>query len=352
MNDSEYMRRALHLAELGVGLTSPNPPVGAVIVKEGEEVGAGWHKGAWQPHAEVEALKDAVRRHGRDAARGATVYVTLEPCCTQGRTGPCTTALVRAGVKRVVIGTGDPNPAHGGKAAGILKEGGIEVVEGVEEAGCEELIRGFTKVQRTGLPWVIIKSALSLDGRITRSKGEGQWLSGTGSRAEVQKLRGEVDAILSSGETVRADNPRFTLRDNLEKEGQIQPWRVILTSSEKGLPRGAEVLTDVYADRTLVYKGQRIECVLRELVSDHGIVSLLVEAGGRLVGRLLDEGWADEVVFYLAPLVTGGSIPASGGEGVAVFNNRVRLEQLRFKQIENDVRLRAVLAETGGEFES
>ena len=351
MNDSEYMRQALHLAEFGVGLTSPNPPVGAVIVKDGEEVGVGWHRAAGQPHAEVEALKDAVSRHGMDAARGATVYVTLEPCCTQGRTGPCTTALVQAGVKRIVIGASDPNPAHGGRAAGILTEAGIEVAEGIEEAGCEELIRAFAKVQRTGLPWVIIKSALSLDGRITRMKGEGQWLSGPGSRAEVQELRGEVDAILSSGQTVRADNPRFTLRGEHEKEGQIQPWRVILTSSKIELPRGAEIFTDAYADRTVVYKGQRIECILRELVSDYGVVSLLVEAGGRLVGRLLDEGWADEVVFYLAPLLTGGLVPASGGEGVADFKKRVRLDHLRFKRIENDVRLRAVLAGTSGELE-
>jgi|TARA_B100001964_G_scaffold244975_1_gene329149 diaminohydroxyphosphoribosylaminopyrimidine deaminase/5-amino-6-(5-phosphoribosylamino)uracil reductase len=351
VNDSEYMRRALELAESGVGLTSPNPPVGAVIVKGGEELGVGWHRAAGQPHAEVEALKDAVARHGMDAARGATVYVTLEPCCTQGRTGPCTTALVQAGVRRVVIGASDPNPAHGGKAAGILSKGGIEVVEGIEEAGSEELIRAFAKVQRTGLPWVIIKSALSLDGRITRTKGEGQWLSGPGSRAEVQDLRGEVDAILSSGETVRADNPRFTLRGDQKKEGKRQPWRVILTSSELGLPREAEIFTDAFADRTLVYKGQRIECVLRELVSDHGVVSVLVEAGGRLVGRLLDEGWADEVVFYLAPLLTGGPIPASGGEGVAELRQRVHLDHLRFQQIENDVRLRAILAGTSGELE-
>ncbi len=182
-------------------------------------------------------------------------------------------------------------------------------------------------------------------------KGEGQWLSGPGSRAEVQELRGEVDAILSSSQTVRADNPRFTLRGEHEKEGKIQPWRVILTSSKTGLPRGAEIFTDAYADRTLIYKGQRIECILRELVSDYGVVSLLVEAGGRLVGRLLDEGWADEVVFYLAPLLTGGLVPASGGEGVADFKKRVRLDHLRFKRIKNDVRLRAVLAGTSGEGE-
>lgn len=351
MNDSEYMRRALYLAELGLGLTSPNPPVGAVIVKEGKELGGGWHRAAGQPHAEVEALKDVMTRHGPDVTKGATIYVTLEPCSTHGRTGPCTQALVKAGIKRVVIGAGDPNPAHEGKAAGILSEAGIEVVEGIEEARCEELIRGFAKVQRTGLPWVIIKSALSLDGKITRAEGEGPWLSSGGSRAEVQELRGEVDAILSSGQTVRADNPRFTIRSGHEREGKVQPWRVILTSREKGLPREAEILTDAFADRTMVYTGQRIECVLRELVSDHGVVTVMVEAGGRLVGRLLDEGWGDEVVFYLAPLLTGGSIPASGGEGVFDLAQRVRLARVEYRRIEDDVRLRGTLAGTGGEFE-
>lgn len=351
MNDSEYMRRALQLAAEGVGLTSPNPPVGAVIVKEGQELGSGWHRGAGDAHAEVEALQDVQRRHGAGATRGATLYVTLEPCSSYGRTGPCTKAIVAAGITRVVIGAGDPSPTNGGIAAGILSEEGIEVLEGIEEAGCEELIRGFSKVQRTGLPWVIIKTALSLDGKITRPGEEGQWLSGAGSRAEVQELRGEVDAILSSGQTVRADDPRFTLRGGRGKKGKVQPWRVILTSREKALPREAKIFTDRFADRTLIYKGQRIECVLRELASDHGVVSVLVEAGGRLVGRLLDEGWGDEVVFYLAPLVTGGPVPASGGEGVSGLGGRLRLDGVVYKRIDDDVRLRATLAGSGGELE-
>ena len=345
------MRRALHFAELGMGLTSPNPPVGAVVVKDGKELGGGWHRGAGQPHAEVEALRDASRRHGESAIRGATVYVSLEPCSTHGRTGPCTKALAEAGIKRVVIGAGDPNPAHEGRAAGILSELGIDVVEGIEEANCAHLIRGFAKVQRTGLPWLIIKSALSLDGRITRVQGEGQWLSGPESRNEVQQLRREVDAIISSGETVRADNPRFTLRNGLDSDGKEQPWRIILTSRENSLPEGAEVMTDAHADRTLVYRGKRIECVLRELVTDYGVVNVMVEAGGRLVGRLLDEGWGDEVVFYLAPLLTGGMVPASGGEGVPGLAHRLQLEAVNFRRIAGDVRVRALIAGTGDQIE-
>ncbi len=347
VNDSEYMRRALSLAAQGVGLTSPNPPVGAVIVREGRELGGGWHRGSGQPHAEVEAIRDAISRHGADAVRGATIYITLEPCSTHGKTGPCTTAITRAGLGRVVIGALDPNPAHGGIAADLLTAEGIEVVEGIEEASCELLVRPFAKAQKTGLPWVIVKSALSLDGKITRAPGEEQWLSGTNSRKEVQQLRTEVDAILSTGKTVRSDNPRLTVRGNYAKSGKIQPWRVILTSRDCGVPSGSEVLTDHFADRTLVYTRRRIECVLRELVSDYGVVSLMVEAGGGLVGRLLDEGWADEVVFYLAPLMTGGPVPASGGEGVMRLGQRLRLSESRFRRIDNDVRLRAVLCGAG-----
>ncbi len=351
MNDSEFMRQALDLAKNGLGLTSPNPPVGAVVVKDGEELGSGWHRAAGKAHAEIEALQDVSRRHGPLAAQDGTMYVTLEPCSTHGRTGPCTTALIDAGIKRVVIGSNDPNPAHCGRGGKLLREAGIEVVEGIEETRCEELIRAFSKVQRTGLPWVIIKSAFSLDGRITRPAGEGQWLSGLASREDVQVFRNEVDAVLSSGATVRADDPRFTLRGAHGKEGKRQPWRVILTSREEGVPSHSQVLRDSHADRTLIFKRQRIECVLRELASEHAVQSVLVEAGGRLVGRLLDEGWADEMICYLAPLVTGGPICASAGEGVVNLGGRLRMEGVRWQRFGSDVRLRGVLAGTGGELE-
>ncbi len=345
------MRRALGLARRGLGLTSPNPPVGAVIVKAGEELGCGWHRLAGGPHAEIEAINEAFRQHGSEALEGATLYVTLEPCSTAGRTGSCTTAIKRARLRRVVIGADDPNPANAGRAAGVLLEAGMEVLEGIEEAACEELIRAFSKVQRTGLPWLIIKTAMTLDGRITRAAHEGQWISNEHSRADVQRLRLEVDAILTSGRTVRADDPRLTIRSlDIPKEKK-QPWRVILTSREEGVPSASQVLRDEHAGRTLLFAGQRIECVLRELVAERGVVRVLVEAGGRLVGRLLDEGWADEMVVYLAPLVTGGEIPAAGGEGVPALARRQRLQAVSFRRIGDDVRLRAVLAGSGGELE-
>lgn len=351
VNDSEYMRRALQMAEHGIGLTSPNPPVGAVIVKEGRELGSGWHREAGGPHAEIAAINDAFYRHGSAALEGATIYVTLEPCSTQGRTGPCTTAIQRAGLTRVVIGARDPNPAHMGRGADLLREEGIEVTEGIEESACEEVIRAFSKVQKTGLPWMIIKTAMSLDGRITRPASESQWLSGPESRAEVHKLRGECDAILTSGQTVRADDPRLTVRSSEVAEEKEQPWRVILTARDDGVPEGAQIVTDEHAERTLIYRRQHLECVLRELVCEHGVLSVLVEAGGRLVGRLLDEGWADEMVVFLTPLITGGPTPAAGGEGVPALADRIRLAGSRFERFGNDVRLRAVLAGVGGDFE-
>ena len=337
------MRRALSLARRGLGITSPNPPVGAILVKDGVELGSGWHQGPGRPHAEVEAMRDAVKRHGEGATQGATMYVTLEPCSTHGRTGPCTTALIRAGVSRVVVGAADPNPSHEGKAESLFLEAGIDFKEGIEESACHSLIRAFTKVQRSGLPWVIVKSAFGMDGKVTRPPSEGQWLSGENSRKEVHELRGEVDAILTSGKTVRSDNPRLTIRGPSRTAGKAQPLRVVLTSREGGVPEKCHLLADDFSDRTLIYRSRRIECVLRELVSDHGVLSVMIEAGGSMVGQFLDEGWADEAVFYLAPLITGGNIPAVGGEGVPDLRGRIEMGSCMFKRIDNDVRVRAAI---------
>lgn len=350
MNDSEFMRRALSLGRRGIGSTSPNPPVGAVVVKEGREIGAGWHRRAGSPHAEVEAIVAASRQHGDRAAEGATLYVTLEPCSTTGRTGPCTEVIIAHRLARVVIGAGDPNRAHSGRAAPILRAAGIQVEEGIEEANCQELIRSFAKVQGCGLPWVILKTAMSLDGRITRPAGEGQWLSSEASRLDVQHLRAEVDAILTSGKTVRTDDPRLTLRSLDARPIKRQPLRVVLTSREDGVPASSQVLNDEHAERTIVSVRRPIETVLRELVSEHGVNTVLVEAGGGLLGRFVDEGWADELVIYLAPLLTGGPVPAVGGEGAASLARRERLGVTDCRRIgRGDVRLRAVLTGTGGD---
>jgi diaminohydroxyphosphoribosylaminopyrimidine deaminase/5-amino-6-(5-phosphoribosylamino)uracil reductase len=341
--DVRWMRRALEEAGRGLGRTSPNPPVGAVLVKEGIELGAGWHRGPGLPHAEREALAAARAAHGPDAPRGAAVYVTLEPCSTHGRTPPCTAGLIEAGVARVVYAAEDPNPAHAGAADALLAAAGIAVSRGVlaDEAG--RLIRPFAKVQRRGLPWVILKTAMSLDGRITRPPGEGMWLTGPEARAEVQRLRAEVDAVMTSGETVRNDRPRLDLRDPELAAGRPQPWRVVLTDRPESLPMDAPLFTDGHKERTLVESRAAMEDVLGRLVRERGVLAVLVECGGRLAADLLEKGLVDEWVAFLAPMVGGGPLPAVAGAG---FADGLRLEEPEFRRFGGDVMLRAVVAKS------
>lgn len=343
------MREALKEARKGVGLTSPNPPVGAVVVKKGEELGRGYHRVAGGPHAERMAIESAKSCHGAESLLGACLYVTLEPCSTHGRTGACTEAVLAEGIERLVFGAEDPNPAHAGRGADILRGQGVEVVSGVEEGACQRLIRPFAKVQSTGLPWIVVKTAMTLDGSITRPPGEGPWLSNLQSRAEVQELRVEADAILTTGETVRQDDARLTLRGEAVPSEKQQPWRVILTRRDDGIPENAQILSDSFASRTLIRKGMSIEEVLRQLVVDQDVNSVLVEAGGQFVGQLLDEGWVDELVVYLVPLLTAGPTPAVGGEGVADLAQRWRLGEISYQKFGSDVRLRGVISGQGGE---
>lgn len=208
--DGRWMALALEQARMGVGLTSPNPPVGAVVVRDGALLGKGFHARAGGGHAEVEALADA-RARGHDPA-GATIYVTLEPCSTQGRTPPCCGAITDAGLARVVYAVRDPNLAHAGAADAVLAKAGIAVESGVGSGGATEILRAFAKRVTTGLPWVIAKAGMSLDGKIARPAGEPQWLTGEAARADAHRLRAEVDAIIVGAGTVRADDPALTVR--------------------------------------------------------------------------------------------------------------------------------------------
>lgn len=330
--NEKWVRVALEEGRKGIGLTAPNPPVGAVVVKDGLEIARGWHHKLGSPHAE----KDALSKLKKDEARGATVYVTLEPCSTHGQTGACTEALISAGVSKVVYGTCDPNPSHGGAADKILEAAGIKVITGVLEAECQELIRGFSMVQTQGRPWLIAKTAMSLDGRITRPKGEGQWLSGTEARKEVQKLRIEADAILTSGKTVRFDDPALTLRGPEISAQKTQPWRAVMT--QQGFDqKGFQIFEDEWKERTLIFQNQSNYEVLRTLSEKHGVNTVLLEAGGSLLGSFLDEGLIDEWVIYLAPLVTGGPTMAVGGEGSETLEERLNLKNVRIHQVGRDV---------------
>lgn len=339
--DERWMRRAIEEARKGLGRTSPNPPVGSVVVKDGVEIGAGWHRGAGLPHAEREAMAAVRAVHGAAALIGSSVYVTLEPCSTFGRTPPCTEGLIEAGVSRVVYAAEDPNPAHAGRADRLLESAGIAVTRAVLVDEASRLIRAFTKIQRHGLPWVILKTAMSLDGRITRPPGEGMWLTGPEARAEVQRLRAEGEAILTSGETVRRDNPRLDLRDPELAAGRPQPWRVVLTRDAKSLPMDAPLFTDAHRDRTLIEGRDHPETVLRRLVAERGVSSVLVECGGRLAAELMDAGLVDEWVAFMAPLVTGGPVPALAGKGSP---EALQLLEPEFTRFGPDVMLRARIA--------
>lgn len=326
--DETMMRAALAEGARGLGLTSPNPPVGAVVVRDGEIIGRGWHHKAGEPHAEPDAIADA----GLEVCAGATLYVTLEPCSTHGRTPPCTQAIIDAKFARVVVGTTDPNPAHAGAGLDILRAAGIEVVSGVCETEARDLIRFFSKLITTGMPWVIAKSATTLDGKTTLPVGEGQWISSTESREDVQRWRRQCDAILVGGETFRIDNPSLTLRGE-HAANRPQPLRVVLTS-DASLPGGHKLYTDEHSDRTRIHRGLTLQESLKSL-GEEGIASVMLESGGKLLSHALAERLVDEVILYLAPILGGGSSRLIHDESIVA-----RLEQVEVERIGPDVRVR------------
>ncbi len=237
----------------------------------------------------------------------------------------------------MVYGSVDPNPAHAGAADSVLLAAGIKVESGVLQDECDEILRPFSKVQRTGLPWVIWKCAMSLDGKITRPEGEGQWLSGAESRADVQVLRSQVDAILTSGETVRRDLPALTIRVPELLEGRDQPWRVVVTDKPETMPGDAAVFSDEWKERTLIRSRKNPEEMLRALVREQGVLSVMVEAGGRFSAAMIAAGLVDEAVIYYAPMLCGGTVPALAGGGFAAS---VRLEGISRETLGSDLRVR------------
>jgi diaminohydroxyphosphoribosylaminopyrimidine deaminase/5-amino-6-(5-phosphoribosylamino)uracil reductase len=323
--DEAMMRLAIREARKGIGKTSPNPAVGAVLVRGGKVISKGWHRAAGCAHAEVEAL-----RKTRDTA-GCTLYVTLEPCSTHGRTPPCTAAIIEAGISRVVYGATDPNPSHAGRANKILEKTGIEVLAGVLAEECRELNAAWNKWIVTGIPFVTAKVGMSLDGRIGSLPGR-RWITSEAARTDAMSLRASCDAILVGAETVRVDDPKLTLRGFGKR---VQPWRVVWSRSGK-IPADAKILTDRFRDRTLVLKGKPLRTVLRDL-GRRGVQHVLIEGGGRTHGEAFDQGLVDRVVFYVAPVLLGGEIPAIGG----LARNPPRLENPAYKKVGPDLRIEA-----------
>jgi len=331
ISDLRFMRAALVEARRGLGHTSPNPAVGAVIVRGGRIVARGFHHAAGQPHAEIEAIH-ALKNPA--LAEGATIYVTLEPCSTHGRTPPCVDALIAAKFARVVIGAIDPNPAHAGRGVKRLQRAGIAVTSGILEADCTELNAAFNHWIVTGFPLVIAKAGMSLDGRLTRPPGEGQWLTSEAARADAHHLRAQVDAILIGAGTLRADNPRLTVRGVPDAR---QPWRIVL-AGEKPVPRKAHLFTDAHRARTLVFRRQSLRAVLREL-GRRQIVSVLLEGGTRIFGEAFDRRLVDRVQFYVAPLLCGGPAVVVGGKGAGSTAESLALENPVYTPIGDDLRL-------------
>ena len=332
--DEKFMREAIKLARRGIGQTRPNPAVGCVLVKNGRIIARGYHRRAGQPHAEIEALR-ALKNPAR--ARGATAYITLEPCSTHGRTPPCTDALIAAGLARVVCGAVDPNPQHRGRGLRLLAKAGIKTTRGVLATECAALHREFHYVMTTGLPWVIAKCGMSLDGRLTRPPGEGPWITSPAARADAMKLRARVDAILVGAGTVRADDPALTLR-GIPGE---QPRRIIWAPRRKP-PARRRVFTDRHKDQTLVCTQKSLRTVLKALARQ-GVSAVLVEGGGHTLGRLFDEGLVNEAVFYIAPLLTGGRVPAVGGRGATLAAHAQRLEALAYQRIGQVLRINGTI---------
>lgn len=323
--DKAFMSRALELAVRGRFGAHPNPLVGAVIVKNGRIIGEGAHLRYGGPHAEINAFRSCA-----GSPRGAALYVTLEPCSTYGKTPPCTDAVIKAGIKKVFIGAPDLNPAHSGRAAGLLRRAGIEVKSGVLARECAALNPAFNKLMRTGLPFVTLKTAQSLDGKIADADGRSRWISGPAARRETHKLRAEADAVLAGIGTVLADDPLLNVRGVRVRR---QPWIVVLDSSFRA-PRGANIFKNERviaavtekASAAAVRKAVRgvkvlvlpsdgrgrvsLPALLKELGA-LGVAHLLVEGGGKVLGSFISEGLADRYICFSSPLIIGGTASKS-----------------------------------------
>lgn len=338
--DELWMREAVQLAQQAKGLTSPNPCVGAVLVRKGRKIGEGFHQKAGTAHAEVLAVQSA--RNAGHQVSGSTLYVTLEPCCTHGRTPPCTDLIIREKIKRVVIGALDPNPSHAGRGPRRLRQHGIEVRVGVLKEEVTFLNRDFNRWIVEKRPWVTLKIAMSYDGKITRPRGEGAQLTSKKAQREAHQLRRESDAILIGAETLRKDNPQLTIRHGFQKNKK-QPWRVVLTRGGK-IPRQANLFQDRYRDLTVVYESQSLKSVLSDL-GKKGVMNLLVEGGGRIHASFIREGLVDEVVIFYAPLLTGTSVEgfAFGAEGKKSILKSVSLQPYEMKSLGKDFMVRAIV---------
>lgn len=366
--DMHYMQQALALARGGTGYVSPNPLVGCVVVNDGMVVGQGYHQYFGGPHAEVYALQDAGKR-----AQGATLYVTLEPCCHTGKTPPCVDAILQSGIQRVVMALRDPNPKVDGGGIARLQAAGITVTQDICTAEARKLNETFLKYITTGLPFVTLKSAITLDGKIATRTGASRWITGTMAREEVHRLRHAYDAIMVGIGTVLQDDPQLTTR--LPDQQGVNPLRIVVDSTLR-LPRKARV-TEVAADcRTLIATTNRAAMATQEILQargveivrlpayddgrvdleallsylgGRGVASILVEGGAYLAATLLQRRLLDKLLVFIAPKVMGGDgISFIAPWGVETMEQVICLQQMTGRKVGEDFLLEAYLAQEEG----
>ena len=378
MSDAAHLRLALRLARRGYGTTSPNPMVGAVLVKGDKIIGRGWHRQAGGPHAEIEALRDAQKRG--HSPKGATIYVTLEPCCTHGRTPPCTDAIIAAGIQRVVVGATDPNPNHAGRGFKILEQAGIAVTNADAKlaAACTRLNEVFNHWITHRTPFVTVKAAMTLDGKIATASGESKWITGPAARAHGMTLRQGSDAILVGVNTILADDPGLTYRPPADaKSPAPSKLRRLILDTRARTPLTARVVTDESAALTTLVVGRNApkrkvsalakkvnvliapekksahadakpQIDLRWLLKTLGkenVSSLLVEGGGEVNAGFLLAGLAQRVAFFYAPKILGGrdARKAVAGDGAKSLADIVPLREVTWKQLGEDLLLTALV---------
>jgi diaminohydroxyphosphoribosylaminopyrimidine deaminase/5-amino-6-(5-phosphoribosylamino)uracil reductase len=357
-----FMRQALKLAQRGYGTTSPNPMVGAVIVKAGKIIGRGFHQRAGHPHAEIEALRDAEARGHR--ARGTTLYVTLEPCCTHGTTPPCTGAIIASGIREVIVGAIDPNPRHSGRGLEVLRAARVKVRDGVLAGEANRLNEAFNHwiIRRT--PFVTVKAGMSLDGKIATRTGESKWITGPQSRERAMRLRQGADAILVGANTIVRDDPSLTVR----LAGVSKHLRRIILDSKARTQLASHVLADDAASLTTIVVGSDapakkvgalerkvqvwhaplrnggidLRWVLKKLGSEN-VTSLLVEGGGEVNASFLLGGFAHRVAFFYAPILIGGAdaVKAVAGGGIMDAAKGLKLNDVDWERIGPDLLLTA-----------
>ncbi|MGB5987676.1 MAG: bifunctional diaminohydroxyphosphoribosylaminopyrimidine deaminase/5-amino-6-(5-phosphoribosylamino)uracil reductase RibD [Desulfobacterales bacterium] len=357
MSDSAYMQMALELAARGRGWTNPNPMVGAVIVKDGRVLGKGYHQRAGEPHAEVHALEDA-----GEQARGATLYVTLEPCNHTGRTPPCTQRILQAGIQRVVVAMTDPNPHVAGGGNAYLRDNGIEVTEEIETPTARRLNEVFIKYVTSGRPFITLKCAATLDGRLATRTGHAQWITGPKARAHVHELRHALDGILVGVGTVNQDNPSLTTR--LAEGRGRDPVRLIL-DTHLTIREDAKVLRLKSDSDTLIFcrsgaspeklrrlSGPGVEVCplpvaegriawnpLLDFLGGRDISGVLLEGGGRVIGSALRAGVVDKALFFYGPKILGGDdgVPICAGPGPERMDQALMLKDIDVRRFDDDV---------------